>query len=125
VSAFAWLALAAAGVALCVFLLRERRSPAPAPVWLGDGTVRLVRPRGTVESFAPIEWEGRASSGAEYRVVIAPPGGGAPLLEHRTSDTRWNPTPEELAQLPREIRVEVTLHVDGAARASDAAEARR
>ncbi len=120
----AWLALAAAGVALCLFLLRDRgRNERPEPVWLGGETVRLLHPRGTVESFAPIEWQGRLSPGGEYRITITAATDATAsedvLLEHRTADTRWTPSAEQLERLPTRVRIEVAVFLDGVLQAAD------
>lgn len=126
----AWIALAAAAAALLAFvLLRGRRDgEREAPVWIGADTVHVLRPRDQVDSYAPFVWEGRLPTRGEYRITIVDAtdaGAGAILLQHRTVDTRWTPTPEELARLPARIRVDVAVYVDDMMIALDSAPARR
>jgi len=123
-------ALTAAGVALGLWLVRARASDGrEPPLWLGEGTVRILRPRGAVGSYAPIEWQGRLSPRGEYRITILDATGvtpaGAALLEHRTTDTRWTPSAEELERLPARVRVEVAIFDDGYLQNGDRAEAWR
>ena len=106
--------LAAASVALLSWLGGGSDPEDPIePVYMGPDTLSLVHPKGRVESYAPIRWEGELPPGGEFHVLVTDATGAHPatdpLIETRTRATYWTPTAAELARLTPRIRVELRL----------------
>jgi hypothetical protein len=115
----ALLVLAVAATAALVFLVLRLAAPsgpgdAPERVWMGAEGVRLLEPRVGADGLEMLEWEGRLPEGGEYRITIRPDVSGLPgpepILERRTTETRWTLSAEESAVLGARIWIEAAVH---------------
>ncbi len=129
ISASGFAAAAAAILSIAFLVMRPGEEHDPR-AWMGDG-LTILHPRNAVTAYAPFEWEsdGSLPPGGEYRITVSDATGPTPaqdaLLRHRTTDTRWTPSPTDLERLPDRIWVTVGIFANGARQGGDATFAER
>lgn len=102
------LALAAAAALVALLVLEPWRGSGEGGQGggelLGEHELRLVHPRGAVDSYAPIAWTG---SEGPLRLSVHAADGMRLLGPVRVEGSSFTPPADELARWPAEIRVEL------------------
>lgn len=126
---FAW--LAAAGLVACLAgglaLLGDGEAPGKTPTFLGEESIVELSPQGPGDGYDRFQWKLNPDKPGSFVLRVWNTGDLEPVLTAEgLTESRYDPTPEQLERLGPSILWEIALvSLDGRTLASASAEASR